>query len=80
MHVFLRFGTFCLVTFENRATNCPYFLHLRGAVYLFFFIFHTLGVGGSESMEISILLFFFLNPSLKSFTLPYTTSQQSNKH
>ena len=35
-----------------------FFLHLRGAVYFYLFIFHTLGGGVSESMEISILFFF----------------------
>ena len=38
-----------------------FFLHLRGAVYFFKFIFHTLG-GVSESMEISILFFFWTLP------------------
>ena len=42
------------------------FLSLRGGGLFFLFIFHTLGGGVSESMEISIL-FFFLNPSLNRF-------------
>ena len=39
-----------------------FFLHLRGGGLFFLFIFHTLGGGKggvSESMEISILFFFF---------------------
>ena len=36
-----------------------FFLHLRAGGLFFLFIFHTLGGGVSESMEISILFFFF---------------------